>query len=178
MTPDELRRYLPYLIVPLVLLVLFFRIRRMQTKRPLRIEWLWVAPAMLIAVGGLLLAQFPPSGLQWAWLLAPLALGGLLGWYRGKMIHIEVVPETHALTARASPAALYLIVGIIVVRYAVNALARDQAQAWGVSAMFVTDLLMVFGVATIGVSRVEMFIRAQRLLAGARATKASAAQTS
>ena len=171
--PSQFGQFSPYyVIIPIVLIVLVLRLRSMSKGRPLKIEWLWLTPALLILMAGLLLAQFPPVGMDWAWLPLPLALGGVLGWYRGKMMHIEVDQETHALQSRASPAALYLIVAIVVLRYALNFLARTEAQAWRISPQFITDLFMMFGVGVIGVQRVEMMLRARRLLTEARAAKA------
>ena len=62
MTPDQLRQYMPYLIgLPLALLVLFFRIRRLSTERRLRVEWLWVTPVLLTAVTVLTFLPAPPG---------------------------------------------------------------------------------------------------------------------
>ncbi len=179
MTPDELRRYLPYLItIPLVLLVLFFRIRRMRTEQRLRVEWLWVTPALLVVITVLAFAPAPPAGLDWLWMAIALVLGGALGWYRGKMMHISVDPETHVVKTRASPAAMYFIVLILVARLGLRYLALGQAQTWHISANLITGLFLVFALGLLGVQRLEMFIRAQRLLTQARAAKAAAAQTS
>jgi hypothetical protein len=179
MSPDPHLPFSPYLItIPIIIVVLLLRMRSLSRERPLRIEWLWVTPVFLLAMGGLLIAQSPPSALQAAWMLLPFALGGAIGWYRGKMMRIAVDPQTHALSARASPAALYLIVAVIAIRYALNYFAQSQIQAWGVSTFYLTDLFMAFGVGMIGVQRVEMFLRAQRLLGEARAAVAEAAQTS
>jgi len=172
---EQLRPYLPYLIsVPIILVVLVLRLRGMSRGRPLRAEWLWVTPVLLMVMAGLLTAQAPPTTQEWMWLALPLALGGILGWYRGKMMQISVDPDTHALTAKASPAALYLIVGIILLRYVLNIVSRTEASSWGVRPMFITDLLMAFGIGLLGVQRVEMFLRARRLVTEARAAKAAA----
>lgn len=164
----------PYLIViPIVLIVLVLRLRSMSRGRRLRIELLWITPVLLMVMAGLMLAQIPPAPDQWIWLPLPLALGALLGWYRGKMMSIGVDPETHALQTKASPAALYLIVAIVVLRFGLNMFVRTEADAWKVSPMFITDLFMMFGIGMIAMGRIEMMIRARRLLSEARAAQTS-----
>ena len=174
MTP-ELQRTLPYLIGGAVFLVLMvFRLRRMSQSRRLRVELLWITPALLIAVAALAIAPQPPVGIQWAWLGLSLVIGAALGWYRGKMMHITVDPETHALNTKASPAAMIFILLIVAIRVGLRYLALGEASAWHVSAALITDVFIVFAVGLLGVQRVEMWLRANRLLGEARAAKAAA----
>ena len=175
---DQLRAYLPYLIaVPLALMFLFFRLRRMQQARRLRVEWLWVTPALLTVFTVLAFLPAPPAGMDWLWMALALVFGGALGWYRGKMMHITVDPETHVVNTRASPAAMYFIVLVLVARMGLRYVALGEAQAWHVKATLITGLFLVFAVGLLGVQRIEMFLRAQRLLVEARAGTGSAAQT-
>lgn len=167
-------KLIPYLIaVPLALLFLFLRLRGMQQDRRLRLELLWVTPLLLLAFSGLAFAQAPPVGSDWIWLAAALALGGVLGWYRGRMMQISVDPETHAVNTRASAAAMYFIVAILVARFGLRFLAVGQAEAWHISVTLITNLFLVFAVGLLGVQRLEMFLRAQRLLTQARAARAA-----
>jgi hypothetical protein len=164
--PGQYGQFSPYyIVIPVVLIILVLRLRSMSKGQRLRVELMWITPLLLLVGAGLLLAQAPPAPEQWIWLAVPLILGAALGWYRGKMMHIEVDPETQALKSRASPAALYLIVAIIVLRYALSIFARTEAAAWKVSPMFITDLFMMFGVGVLSVARIEMMLRARRLLA-------------
>ena len=173
--PSQPSQFTPYLIViPVVLLILVLRLRSMSRGRALRLEWLWVTPVLMLVFAALLLVQAPPQGLQWAWLVLPIVVGAAVGFYRGRMMHISVDPETHALSAKASPAALYFIVGIMVLRSALNFYFRDQAAAWGINPLFFTDLFMAFAIGMFGMQRVEMFVRARRLLGEARAARAAA----
>jgi hypothetical protein len=172
-----MRQYLPWLIgVPVALFFLFLRLRSMQTERRLRVELLWVTPAILAAVTVLSFMPAPPAGTDWAWIGAALIFGGALGWYRGKMMHISVDPQTHVVNTRASPAAMYFIVLILVARLGLRYVAMDEAKAWHVSVTLITGLFVVFALGLLGVQRLEMFLRAQRLLGEARAVRA--AQTS
>src|SRR5437762_1876573 len=147
MTPDDLRKYTPYLIgVPLALLFLFFRLRRLQRDRRLRVEWLWVTPALLGVVTVLTFLPAPPQGMDWLWIALALAIGGGLGWYRGKLMHIAVDPETHAINSRASPAALYFVVVVLLVRFGLRYVAMGEANSWHISATLITGLFLVFAV--------------------------------
>jgi hypothetical protein len=169
---------LPYLIAaPIILVVLFLRMRSLSQTRRLRVEWLWVTPAILIGLTALSFAPAPPTGSDWIWLGVALVLGGALGWYRGKMMHIGVDPETHILSTRASAAAMYFIVLLLVARLGLRYVAIDEAQSWHLSPTLISGAFLVFAVGLLGVQRVEMFLRAQRLLSEARASRA-AAQTS
>ena len=48
-----------WVAVPLILLVLFIRLRRAGRDRRLRVEWLWVTPVLLLVVAGLMMTQAP-----------------------------------------------------------------------------------------------------------------------
>ncbi|BCW90710.1 hypothetical protein sos41_38850 [Alphaproteobacteria bacterium SO-S41] len=159
----------PYLVAPLIVLIMIFRLRRVNATRALRLEWLWVMPVIMIAMAGFLLAQLPPHGSEWAWLGLAAIIGGAVGWYRGKMMRITLDPETHALSQQVSPAAMIFIVVLIAVRYGARALMNEQADAWHISPLFITDIFLVFVVGMLAMTRVEMALRARRMLAEARA---------
>lgn len=148
---------------------MIFRMTRGQTSRPLRLEWLWVMPAVLLLATGALLWQMPPRGLEWLWLALAFALGGAIGWQRGRMMKITVDPETHDLNQQASPAAILFLVALVAVRYGLREGLSAEAEAWHLSAAFLTDVFVVFALGILSVTRLEMFIRARRLLADAKA---------
>ena len=175
MNGGGVQAYAPLISIALVAIILAFRMKRLTQGRPLKLEWLWVTPAIMLVVTAAAMAVAPPMGLDWAWLAAGLALGGVLGWYRGKTMHIAVEPETHALSARASPAALIFLVALIAVRYGLRYVAVGEMQAWRLSAALITDGFLVFALGLLGVQRLEMALRARRLLAEARAAKAALA---
>ena len=91
--------------------------------------------------------------------------GGAFGWRRGALMRIQVDPETHALNQQASPAAMLFIVVLILVRKGL----QFEAGSLGFSVAFLTDVLMVFALGLLTATRLEMFLRARRLLAEARA---------
>ena len=173
MQPDQLRTVMPYAIGIVVLVVVMaFRLRRMSQTRPLKVEWLWVTPVLLTVLTVVSLIPQPPEGLGWAWLAGGLVVGGALGWYRGKMMHILVDPETHAINTKASPAAMIFIVALIVIRMALRGVAMTEASTLHLSVAVITGAFMTFAIGLFGVQRLEMALRATRLLKEARAAKA------
>jgi hypothetical protein len=171
-TPHSL---LPYLIsIGVLVVVMGLRMRSMSRTRRLRLEWLWVTPALILAVTVLSLLPQPPQGLDWAWLGGGLLIGAALGWQRGRMMHIAVDPETHALNTKASPAALFFLVFVIAIRFGLRSLAMGEAQSWHLSVSVITGAFLTLALGLLGVQRLEMALRASRLLAEARAAGAAA----
>jgi NAD/NADP transhydrogenase beta subunit len=168
-------KLISYLITgAIVLLVLFFRMRGMARGRRLRLEWLWVTPAILLLASIALIVQAPPVGLDWAWLAVVLVVGGAIGWYRGRMMRITIDPQTHALNMQASPAAIMFLVALFVIRFALRAALQTQASTWRLSPALITDAFALFALGLFGVQRIEMALRARRLLSEARAGRAAA----
>lgn len=154
-------------IIPLVVVavVMALRWRRMGQARPLRLEYLWIVPAIYLVIAGLLFATMTPHGLGWLWSLLALIAGAAIGWQRGKTMRIEVDPETHALNQRSSPAAMAFILAIIALRYAL----REAASFGGADVVALgTDCLVAFALGLLSMTRLEMYLRGSRLLAEAR----------
>jgi hypothetical protein len=151
----------------IIVLVMALRFRNVGKMRRLRLETLWVVPAVYLAIVVATFVSLPPVGVAWAYIAAALITGAAFGWQRGKTMHIEVDPATHALNQRTSPAALAFIVVIILARSGVRALV--QQGGLHVNVMTVTDILMAFALGMFATQRVEMYLRAKRLLEEARA---------
>lgn len=162
----------PIIGIAIVAVVMGFRLTRGQKQRPLKLEWLWVTPAVLVLVAGSLVWQMPPRGLEWFWLTVALLIGAAIGWQRGRMMTITVDPETHALNQQASPAAMIFLLALVGIRYLLREGLQAEAQAWHLSVAFVTDVFVVFALGLLTVSRLEMLLRARRLLVAARASAA------
>ena len=158
-------------LLPLAILaiVLFFRLRSTGKARPLRLERLWVIPAIYLALAVLLFSEMTPHGLGWLWAALSLAAGAAIGWQRGRAMHISVDPETHALNQTASPLAMLLLIGLIAVRYALRAAADVGGASWHLDAVLITDCFVAFALGLLTLQRLEMFLRGSRLLAEARA---------
>jgi hypothetical protein len=153
-------------LIPLVVIgiVLFFRFRRMGKERPLKLERLWIVPAIYLVLAGLMLWQKAPHGLGWLWAGLCFVAGAALGWQRGRAMRISVDSESHALNQVSSPLAMILIVVLIAVR----GLLRGAAGYEGIDPFVVTDCLVLFALGLLSVTRLEMFLRGSRLLREAR----------
>jgi NAD/NADP transhydrogenase beta subunit len=171
---DQLQpRLLGYLVVAAIFAVaLAFRMRRMARARPLKLERLWIIPAMLVAIAGVTLYQLPPHPADWPWLILALAVGGGLGWLRGSLMKVEIDPGTHAMNMRTSPGAMIFIVALLFMRMGLRTTLAEHAAEWRLSPALITDALLLFAVGLIVVQRVEIFIRGARMLREARQARA------
>lgn len=152
--------------VGIIVIVMLVRMRRMGRMRPLKLNSLWVVPTLYLVVAAMMFIQLPPTGWVAIASVAGLLIGAAVGWQRGKMMHIHVDPDTHALNQKASPAAMIFLIGLIIVR----TLARGiLGQAGGVSPAMLTDPLIALALGMFTLTRLEMYIRAKRLLEEARA---------
>jgi len=151
--------------IAIVVIVIGFRLRRMGQMRPLKLESLWIVPAMYLVVAALMFWQLPPVGWVAIASAVGLAIGAAVGWQRGKMMHIHVDPDTHALNQKASPAAMFFLIALIAVRSAARGILGQDS---GVSPAMLTDPLIAFAFGMFTLTRLEMYLRARRLLEEAR----------
>jgi hypothetical protein len=147
--------------VAIIVVVLALRMRRMGQMRPLKLETLWIVPALYLAMAALMFWSLPPKGWVAIASAVGLALGAAVGWQRGKMMHIHVDPATHALNQKASPAAILFLVALIVVRSGARAVLGETG---GVSPAMLTDPLIAFALGMFSLTRLEMYLRAKRML--------------
>jgi hypothetical protein len=164
--PNLLKTFGPIL---LIIVVLALRMRSMNKVRPLNPGTLWVVPALLAALAAVTLYANPPSLAGLSISAAALIIGGLIGWQRGRLIRIERDPATGGLTQRASPAAMILLIAIIGLRFAARTYFDATPGADGkmsAQTLLITDALLMFAVGLIAVTRIEMGLRARRILAG------------
>lgn len=166
--------WLPTLMpIAIVAIVVAIRWWRGQKMRRLRLETMWVMPAIFTGVAVVLYTSMPPTGWGWLACATAVAVGLMLGWQRGRLMQIAVDPLTHRLEHRPSPAALLFIVALLLVRTALKqAMAHGGAGVMHLSAATVTDAFVALGWGVIVAQRIEMFVRARALLATARRTAA------
>jgi hypothetical protein len=158
----------------IVALVLFLRMRALTRERRLRLELMWIVPVIMLVAAAALFLQYPPHGTDWLWLAVIFAAGAGLGWWRGRLIPITVDPDTHLLNTKPSPAALLFLLALFVVRFGLRGTLTAESASWRISPALVTDGFVVFSVGLFSISRLEMALRAWRLLGAARAAKALA----
>ena len=102
--------------IGLVVIVMALRMRRMGRMRPLKLDRLWIVPALYFVVAAMMFWQLPPTGWVAIACVAGLLIGAAVGWQRGRMMQIHVDAETHALNQKASPAAMLFLLALIAVR--------------------------------------------------------------
>lgn len=154
------------LTIGIIIVVMALRMRRMGRMRPLKLSSLWVVPAIYFVVAALMFVQLPPDRNVAIACLFALLIGAAVGWQRGKLMQIHVDRETHALNQKASPAAMLFLVALIVIRMA----SRGAISEAGVRPAMLTDPLIAFALGVLTLQRVEMFLRARKLLEEARGT--------
>jgi membrane protein CcdC involved in cytochrome C biogenesis len=151
--------------IGIIVVVMALRMRRMGQMRPLKLETLWVVPVLYLTVAALMFWQLPPRGWVAIASAAGLVIGAAVGWQRGKMMEIHVDPETHALNQKASPAAMFFLIALIVIRAGARTVLGETG---GVSPAMLTDPLIAFALGMFALTRIEMYLRAKRLLEEAR----------
>jgi hypothetical protein len=157
-------------IVPLgvVLLVILLRNSR---ARSLKIERLWVLPAiyMVLLVSTLYGAPPPVTPFSIGLLVLAFLLGAAIGWQRGRFTQVHIHPQTGELSSRASPIGLIFIFAILVVRLAGRDFLASNAALVNVPIAAVTDAFIVLAVAMLSTQRLEVWLRASKMLAEAKA---------
>lgn len=149
-----------------IAVVLALRWRRLSRVTPLRIERLWIVPTVYAVVAALMFIGQPPAGWGWLFCVAALVLGAALGWQRGKLMRITVDPVTHQLNQTGSPAAILFLLALMVLRGGAK-MALTGDNMFHLNAFAVTDMLVALAVGLFAATRLEMYLRAKRMLAGA-----------
>jgi hypothetical protein len=153
----------------IIVIILVLRFRSMRKVRPLKLNRLWVLPAIYGSFAIYIFAQFPPQPRDWLYAGLAFAAGCALGWQRGELMQITVDRESNALTQRASPAAIVFIVAIIVVRMGSRLfMGTEIADGSGLhgSAVMIVDSMVALALGFLATQRIEIYLRAKRLLAG------------
>jgi chromate transport protein ChrA len=133
MQAHEAQGWISYAITAVVIGIVFaVRWRRMSVAKPLKLERLWIFPAIYAAVTLYMFAMYPPHGLAWLFCALALVMGAALGWQRGKLMRITINPDSHALNTTS------------------------------------TDMLVALALGLFTTQRIEMYLRAKRMLETAR----------
>ena len=145
-------------------------LRSLRRPRRLRLETLWIVPVLYLVVTVTMFRSAPPGPLGWFAATVSLALGAALGWQRGRMMAISVDPATHVLSQRGSPLAMFFLLVLIVLRGGLREAAIRAPGGWHVDAAVITEALVALALGLFAATRLEMFLRARRLLDAARAS--------
>ena len=164
--PNALTYVLPLLVI---LPLLYFRLRKMMRPQPLKLNRLWIRPAVILFAGIAVLVGVPPPVADLPWFAVAAVVGAAGGWQWGRLMAIHVDHEHGTLMTRGSQAALVVIVLLLAVRIGLRALLKLEGAAWHLDAVLITDGLIVFSAFLFGVRGLEMYLRARRVLAGTSA---------
>jgi hypothetical protein len=155
-------------------------ILRNSRPRRLKIDRLWVLPAIyLVMLASALYAAPPPVTLVSIAILVVAALvGAAIGWQRARFIQVHIHPETQDITSRASPIGIIFIFAILLVRYAGRGFLAANAGSLHLPVVAITDGFLVLAIAMLSVQRLEVWMRASRMLAEAKAASGPPPPTS
>jgi hypothetical protein len=154
---------LPFVIIAVVVAL---RLRSMSKERPLKPDTLWIVPLVYVALVAWMLFALPPTPIGWALLAAGLVIGVALGWHRGKLIRIDRNAETGELRQKASPLAMILLLALIALKLGAKAIFGESAAGHPASgAMLLTDTFIGFALGLLSATRLELYLRAKRILA-------------
>lgn len=152
---------LPFVIIAVVV---GLRLRSMSRERPLNIGTLWIVPAIYLVLVGSMIVTLPPSAGGWSLIVAGVAVGAVVGWHRGKLIRIER-NSNGKLMQKASPLAMLLLLALIVLKLGARAIFGDTAAGHpGSAAMLLTDAFLGFALGLLSATRLELYLRARRIL--------------
>lgn len=150
----------------IILLVIVLRMRKMTGVRPMRLQMLWIRPAIVAVVAAILVYTAPPHGLlQLLVLVAAVGAGAVLGWHQGKLMEISVNSETKSLQVKASLVAIAVFFGLILLRMALRPWLTGASSPFHAYVGVVTDAFILFIVGFYIARAVEMFLRGRALLA-------------
>jgi hypothetical protein len=162
-------------IAPVLLLVIALRLWLGARQRNIRIERLWILPAVFSLLVGTGLARQPPplSAVSIVVLAAALGIGFGLGWIRGRLTTLTVEPETHTLKGQNSALSIVLIAGLFLGRAIARRWVLEHAAEWHVSPLVIFDGFLLLALGVIVGRRIEILLRSLRLLEAARAARAA-----
>lgn len=162
--PETWSYLIPLLIIGLVIL-------RNARARTLKVERLWISPAILMTLTIAVFATNPPPGPLGVGIdILAVGLGALLGWWRGRASRFTIDPATHVVTSRVSPVGMLLILGIFGLRYILRSVLGSEASVLHLTAAEITDSFLLLAVGVVTTQRLEWWIRARRMIAEAKAT--------
>jgi hypothetical protein len=169
-----------YGLVITVMVVVGILVLRNRRPRKLLVERLWLRPVFFVAIVLATLAAAPPpiTALSVATMTLSVVIGAALGWQRGRFMRIDVDPETHALTSRASPVGMIFILAILALRIGLRDVVMQSRSAFGIPTAAITDGLILLLGAMIITQSLEMWLRARRLVAEAEAAKVGVVNSS
>jgi hypothetical protein len=156
-------------LLPIGIAVIIIVLRNSRPRR-LRIERLWLLPAIYLVSTISALAAAPPpiTPVSVGLLVLGALVGAGLGWQRARFTEIRIHPETHDLTSRSSPIGMIFIFAILLLRIGARDFLATHPNLLHLPVIAIGDALLVMVVATLSAQRLEIWRRASGMLAEAR----------
>ncbi|WP_404370814.1 DUF1453 domain-containing protein [Sphingomonas sp. MMS24-J45] len=143
--------------------VMAIRAPRLMRLRPLNPDRLWMIPALYCGIVASIFVQRPPTLLGWGVAALGLVIGAALGWQRGKTMRIERDPATGQLMQKGS---IWAIV-FIAILFALKTISQAEGGAMHLDINLLIDGLAALSLGVFSAQRLEMYLRATRLLKAA-----------
>jgi hypothetical protein len=175
----EWKIFAPYIVPLLIAAIILRRVMRVQKARTIRLQRLWIFPALLLAVTAMSLGRESSAGLVvYAAFLAAGSIGGAIGWYRVHTLEFSVDAESGKVSARATRLGALLVFGLIALRYLADLALKKLGFTAGNDLVHATDAMLVFSTSMFVARSVHTWIRARAALEEQkRAAIVHAAQT-
>ena len=160
-------------LLPIGVALVVILLRNSRPRR-LRVESLWILPTVYVLLLASSLAAAPPpvTPASVGLLVLGFALGAALGWQRGRFTKIDIDPQTHEMSSQQSVIGLVFILAIFAVRFGARGLLAANAGALHIPIAAALDAFFALAIAMLSVQRLEVWLRASKMLADARAAKA------
>jgi hypothetical protein len=168
-----------FIALPFILLIVALRMWRGARARRMRIEQMWIRPAIIFVILGLSVASQPPP-LEILVILALVlatAAGFAFGWWRARFVRISIDVGTHQLTSQQSPWAMVIFIVIMMVRLGARYALGGAHDFNGIPVSAIVDALTLSYGGMIAGTQLETWLRARKLLADTIAAKAEGKTT-
>src|SRR3569833_1141451 len=86
-------------VIPLLIILplLYFRLRKLMRPQPLKLNRLWIRPAIILLAGIAVLVGAPPPLADLPWCAVAAGAGAAAGWQWGRLMAIHVDPDKGTL---------------------------------------------------------------------------------
>ena len=161
-------------LIPIGVAAVVILLRNSRPRR-LRVESLWILPMVYILLLASSLAAAPPpvTPASIGVLVLGFALGAAIGWQRGRFTQIDIDPQTHELSSRQSAIGLVFIFAILAVRFGARGLLAANANTLHIPVAAALDAFFALAIAMLSVQRLELWLRATKMLTEAKAAKSA-----
>jgi hypothetical protein len=156
----------PYIVPLLVAAIILRRAMRAQKPRTVRMQRLWIFPALLLFVTlNSLWHEGFPGLLVIIVFCAAAAAGAAVGWFRVHTLEFSLDAESGKVSARATQLGALLIVGLIGLRYLAEFAIKQFGLNAGANLVHASDSTLIFSTAMLVARSVHTWIKARALIA-------------